>query len=134
MASPDYDVIVAGAGAGGSAAAYFLTRAGLRVLVVEKARLPRYKACGGAIPRPTLDRFPFAFDTVIRAAPTAVRLAFPGLAPVDLWLPDRRVVMVMRSEFDALLLAHSGAGVLEAQAVASVTETGSAVTRASDGD
>ena len=125
MASPDYDVIVAGAG--GAAAAYFLTRAGLRVLVVEKAHLPRYKACGGAIPRATLERFPFAFDSVIRAAPTAVRFAFPELPPVDLPLPDRPVVMVMRSEFDAFLLAHSGAEVLEAQAIATVTETSSAV-------
>ena len=97
------------------------------MLVVEKARLPRYKACGGAIPRATLERFPFAFDTVIRSAPTAVHLAFPGLAPVDLSLPDRPVVMVMRSEFDALLLAHSGAEVLAAQPVVEVAETGSAV-------
>ena len=47
MKQPDFDVIVAGAGAGGAAAAYYLTEAGLRALVVEKARLPRYKACGG---------------------------------------------------------------------------------------
>ena len=84
MARPEFDVIVAGAGAGGAAAAYYLTQAGLRVLVVERACLPRYKACGGAIPRPALERLPFTFDGVIRAAPGEVRLTFPGLAPVDL--------------------------------------------------
>ena len=38
----DFDVIVVGSGAGGSAATYRLVRAGLRVALVEKGgRLPR---------------------------------------------------------------------------------------------
>jgi geranylgeranyl reductase family protein len=122
MKRPDLDVIVAGAGAGGAAAAYYLKQAGLRVLVVEKARLPRYKACGGAIPRSALDRFPFDFDGVIRAVPAAVRFTFPGLSPVDVPLPDRPVVMVLRQEFDAFLLAKSDADVLEGSAVSGVAE------------
>lgn len=122
MKRPDFDVVVAGAGAGGAAAAYYLTRAGMRVLVVEKARLPRYKACGGALPRCTLNRLPFGFDDVIQAVPSDVRFTFPGLPPVDVPLPDRPVVMVMRSKFDALLLAQSGAEVLEGTTVSGVVE------------
>ncbi len=123
MRQPDFDAIIAGAGPGGSAAAYHLVRAGLRVLVLEKARLPRYKACGGAIPRPALERFPFCFEGVIQAAPTAVRLTFPGLPAVDMPLPDRPVVMVARSRFDAFLLDRSGAEVQEGVAVDRVTES-----------
>ena len=108
---------------GGAAAAYYLTRAGLRVLAVEKARLPRYKACGGAIPRQILDRFSLDFDAVIRAAPAQARVIMPGQPSVDLPLPDRPVVMVKRSSFDAFLLARSGAEVLEGQPVTGVTET-----------
>jgi geranylgeranyl reductase family protein len=119
----DFEVIVAGAGAGGAAAATYLTQAGLRVLVIEKARLPRYKACGGAIPRPALDRFPFDFSGTIRAAPGWVRFAFPGQPSVDVALPDRPVVMVMRSEFDAFLLSRSGAEVLEGAPVSGVSES-----------
>jgi geranylgeranyl reductase family protein len=122
MTRPDFDAIVAGAGAGGAAAAYYLTLAGLSVLAIEQARLPRYKACGGAIPKATLDRFPFDFGDVVQAAPRWVRYTFPGLSDVDVPLPGQPVAMVMRSEFDALLLARSGAEVLQGTAVTRVIE------------
>jgi geranylgeranyl reductase family protein len=122
MTRPDFDVIVAGAGAGGAVAAYYLVQAGLRVLVVEKERLPRYKPCGGAIPRPALDHFALDFTSVIQATPSRVRFTFRGLPAVDMPLPDQPVVMVRRSEFDAFLLARSGADVLEGSAITRVDE------------
>ncbi|MGH3729420.1 MAG: FAD-dependent oxidoreductase, partial [Micromonosporaceae bacterium] len=46
------DVIVVGAGPGGSAAAYHLARHGLDVLLLEKTEFPREKVCGdGLTPR-----------------------------------------------------------------------------------
>jgi menaquinone-9 beta-reductase len=48
----DADVIVVGAGPGGSAAAYHLARHGLSVLLLEKTEFPREKVCGdGLTPR-----------------------------------------------------------------------------------
>ena len=48
----DADVIVVGAGPGGSAAAYHLAQQGARVLLLEKAEFPREKVCGdGLTPR-----------------------------------------------------------------------------------
>jgi geranylgeranyl reductase family protein len=47
--SAQYDVIVVGAGPGGSACASFLARDGHRVLLVDKATFPRDKTCGDAI-------------------------------------------------------------------------------------
>jgi len=50
--SYDADVIVVGAGPGGSATAYHLAQRGLDVLVLEKTTFPREKVCGdGLTPR-----------------------------------------------------------------------------------
>lgn len=50
--SDDADVIVVGAGPGGSSAAYHCAAAGLQVLLLDKASFPRDKICGdGLTPR-----------------------------------------------------------------------------------
>lgn len=52
MAERDADVIVIGAGPGGSTAAYHLAQHGIRALVLDKATFPREKVCGdGLTPR-----------------------------------------------------------------------------------
>ncbi|NBP90893.1 MAG: FAD-dependent oxidoreductase, partial [Actinobacteria bacterium] len=48
----DADVIVVGAGPGGSATAAHLARAGIKTLLLEKTEFPREKVCGdGLTPR-----------------------------------------------------------------------------------
>src|ERR1039458_6769938 len=44
-----FDVIIVGAGPGGSTAALVLSRAGKRVLVLEKSTFPRSKVCGHSL-------------------------------------------------------------------------------------
>ena len=44
-----WDVIVVGAGPAGSAAAYFLAEAGVRVLLVDRQEFPREKTCGDGV-------------------------------------------------------------------------------------
>lgn len=48
----EYDVAIIGAGPAGSSAAIQLSRAGRRVLVVEKRAFPRHKVCGGCLSGP----------------------------------------------------------------------------------
>jgi geranylgeranyl reductase family protein len=46
-----FDAIVVGAGPGGATAAHYMGRAGLKVLLVDRAGFPRDKVCGDAISR-----------------------------------------------------------------------------------
>ena len=44
-----WDAIVVGAGPAGAMAARELARTGISVLLVDRARFPRYKVCGGCL-------------------------------------------------------------------------------------
>lgn len=57
-----WDVVVVGAGPAGASAAYAAASAGRRVLLLEKAELPRYKTCGGGIIGPSRDALPPGFE------------------------------------------------------------------------
>src|SRR5690242_4734770 len=47
-----HDVVIVGAGPGGAAAAHYLAKRGLDVLLLDKASFPRDKTCGdGLTPR-----------------------------------------------------------------------------------
>lgn len=117
-----YDVIIAGAGPGGTTAAYFLGQAGQRVLVLEKEMLPRYKACGGGLSaRMLAETFPFPFEEVIETQVKAIAYTF-GQQTITIPLPDPSVRTVMRDRFDAYLLAHARAEVRQGTAVRKVTE------------
>ncbi len=50
-----YDVAVVGAGVAGSCAAFAAAKRGLSVVLLEKEVLPRYKLCGGAVTRKTME-------------------------------------------------------------------------------
>lgn len=130
-----YDVIIAGAGPAGAMAAYWLGRAGRRVLILEKARLPRYKTCGGAIPLSYLRSLPFDASPVVETIARQMRYSLADYRDVTQSLPDPGIGMVMRERFDAFLLAQTQAEVRAGVAVAAVQEDDSGVSvAASNGD
>ena len=60
-----YDALVVGAGPAGSVTAYRLARAGARVLLVDRARFPRDKPCGGGLTVRAVRELPFSVDEVV---------------------------------------------------------------------
>ena len=52
--SRSYDIIIIGAGPGGSTAAYLLARHNFKVVLVDKEVFPRYKLCGGLLSMKTI--------------------------------------------------------------------------------
>jgi geranylgeranyl reductase family protein len=60
-----YDAVVVGAGPAGSTCAYRLADKGARVLLLDRARFPRDKPCGGGVTGRAVRLLPFALDAVV---------------------------------------------------------------------
>lgn len=121
----DYDVIVVGAGPGGSTTAYELARQGVRVGLFEKQRLPRMKPCGGCLSL-KIDRILTPdFHPLIERTIYGVRFTFEGLRPIHRRSDEPVAYMVMRDKFDAFLASKAekaGATLHEGEAVRAVRE------------
>jgi geranylgeranyl reductase family protein len=135
-ASGRFDAVVVGAGPAGSAAAAVLATSGIRVALVDKARFPRDKLCGGLLSQRCIR----ALDAVFGPACGApVEVTARGAAVYD---RDALLVRVgdyqpmhftSRRDFDAHLVslaATRGAAVVEANAVTAIDFDAGAVTLA----
>ena len=125
---PDYDAIVIGAGIAGATAAYHLGEAGCRVLVLEKASLPRYKACAGGVPKSVLASFPFSLASVIEREISCVRFALRGDDEVEHPLGGKPVAMVMRAKLDFAVAQQAKATIHDATSVVGLEEEDTRVT------
>ncbi|OAI39623.1 hypothetical protein AYO38_07370 [bacterium SCGC AG-212-C10] len=131
-----FDAIVVGGGPAGSTAARELAASGARVLVVDRAKFPRYKACGGGIPLRTERLLPFPIDSVVEDSVRRLDVACDGKGRFvrDSGTPFAH--MVMRDRFDHLLLEQAriaGAEVRQGTAVRAVTADARGVRVSGDG-
>lgn len=105
-AAASWDVVVVGAGPAGSLAARELARRGRSVLLVDKARFPRSKVCGGCVARAGVDALERVglggLLTELGARPVrSARLMWRGRT---LQVPLRGMVSVSRHAMDAGLV------------------------------
>ena len=121
----DYDVIVVGAGPGGATASRCCAQAGLKTLLIEKERLPRYKVCGGCLSAKTFRLLGFDLSSIVENTIRGAKFTYCMKDP--LFIPSEKPIgfMVMRSRFDQLLVQKAverGAEVLEGEKVVTARE------------
>lgn len=126
----DYDVVVVGAGPGGSTAARFCASAGLKTLIIEKEPLPRYKPCGGCLSVKSAHLLGFDLSPVIENSVYGARFTYCFKSPFFIKSEEPIGFMVMRDRFDQLLIhkaLENGAEKLEGEKVTKAEEKGNGV-------
>ncbi len=102
-----FDAIVVGAGPGGATAARELARAGRSVLLLEKARHPRPKACGGGLSGNVRGLVDFDISSCVEAVVKRTVCVFRGSRSISLEPKGLNVEMVTRPGFDRLLAVNA---------------------------
>jgi geranylgeranyl reductase family protein len=111
-----WDVVVVGGGPAGSAAALAAAEQGAETLLVDRARFPRYKTCGGGLIGPSVAAVPPQAAATVRADVTEVGFTCRGRWPRTRRSATPLLRMVNRDEFDAALVQVArDAGVVVAE-------------------
>ncbi len=131
----EYDVVIAGSGPSGSAAAKGLVNEGLSVLILEKKKLPRYKICSGIIFEKSQEITEEYFGKIPKSAYVTPEL----LKGVRFWSDDENykdypfgksnsgAPNVWRSEYDYWLAKNSGAEIKDCCTLTDFNDTGNSV-------
>jgi len=98
-----YDVVVVGSGPAGAVVAYELAEKGFNVLILDKAKLPRYKPCGGGITDKTIRELPYEIQPAIDLISEGIILSFGGKQFLKTDLQKKVACLVMRDQFDYYL-------------------------------
>jgi geranylgeranyl reductase family protein len=104
-----FDVLVVGAGPAGSATALQLARSGAHVLLVDKARFPRDKPCGGGLTGRALRQVPCDVQPVVERVVRrmVMRVGYGG--KLDLGSAEPLIAMTQRRRLDLHLAERAAA-------------------------
>ncbi|MFQ5660342.1 MAG: geranylgeranyl reductase family protein [Gammaproteobacteria bacterium] len=95
-----YDAIIVGAGPAGCAGAFDLCRAGRSVLLIDRRRFPRLKACAGGLTVKTVNALRYSIRPVIRHVTHNLRVG-KGVCDTRLLQSSHPIAaLTVRSEFD----------------------------------
>lgn len=126
----DYEVVVVGAGPGGSTAARFCAQAGLKTLLIEKEKFPRYKPCGGCLSTKTVHLLGFDLSPIIENTIYGAKFTYCSKDPFFIEKKDPISFLIMRDRFDQFLVSKAleeGAEFLEGERVTMVEEKANGV-------
>src|SRR5262249_41679629 len=104
-----FDVAVVGAGPAGSTTAYRLARAHARVLLIDKARFPRDKPCGGGLTMRAVRQLPFSVDPVVEDRITRARCRLKYGPVMERSSEHVLCLMTQRRRLDAFLVEQAAA-------------------------
>jgi geranylgeranyl reductase family protein len=104
-----FDVLVVGAGPAGSATAIHLARTGASVLLVDKARFPRDKPCGGGLTGRALRHVPCAVDLVVEHVVDRLVVRAGYARKVTRTSDERLIDMTQRRRLDLHLAEQAAA-------------------------
>jgi geranylgeranyl reductase family protein len=99
-----YDAIVVGAGPAGSTAAYRLASAGADVLLLDRARFPRDKPCGGGVTGRAARLLPYSIGPVVEHVVSAVDMRLRYGKSLARGNGDPLVYMTQRKRLDHFLV------------------------------
>ena len=136
MPSKRYDVVVVGGGPAGGTAAYELSRQGIRVLLLEKERLPRYKVCAGGLTLKSAQLLDFDLSPAFEQEIVRGQCTFRCGTPVTIEFGEVVGWTVMRDRLDYLILeraSRAGAQILDKQRVQQVELSGDGALVRADG-
>ncbi len=98
-----FDALVVGAGPAGSVTAYRLARAGVSVLLVDRARFPRDKPCGGGLTLRAVRELPFSVEPVVEDRVEQFEIRFRYGRGFERATTTPLVLMTQRRRLDAFL-------------------------------
>jgi geranylgeranyl reductase family protein len=98
-----FDAVVIGAGPAGSTAAYRLATAGAHVLLVDRARFPRDKPCGGGLTDRAVAQIPFDVSPVVEDAVATFELGLRYRQRFERTSSVPLILMTQRTRLDAYL-------------------------------
>jgi geranylgeranyl reductase family protein len=104
-----FDAIVVGAGPAGSTAAYRLSRAGARVLLLDREPFPRDKPCGGGLTYRAVRQLPVSVDPVVEDTVRRFELGFRYGRRFERRSEGPLILMTQRRRLDAFLAEQAAA-------------------------
>lgn len=96
--------MIVGGGASSALLAYKLGSQGVKVLILEKCKLPRYKPCGGGLTKKARQKLPFDVNPVIEISAKGGIVSYRGKQLLKVDTLDPIAFLISRSRFDQYLI------------------------------